>query len=52
LLELLVAAPVPPEARGPLVDLAAGRGGGPGDRERRIRDVVVALSTLPEFHLA
>ena len=52
LLELLVAAPVPAEAGAALVDLAAGRNGGPSDRERRIRDVVVALSTLPEFHLA
>jgi uncharacterized protein (DUF1800 family) len=51
LLELLVATPVPAEARAALVDLAAGRGGGPSDRERRIRDVVVALGTLPEFHL-
>jgi uncharacterized protein (DUF1800 family) len=52
LLETLVAAPVPPEAKAALVDLAAGKGGGPGDRERRVRDVLVALSTLPEFHLA
>lgn len=51
LLELLVAAPVPKDSRAALVDLAAAPTGAAG-RERQLRDIVHAISTLPEFHLA
>ena len=51
LLELLVAAPVPAEARAPLVKLAAAPAA-PSDRERRLRELLHAVCTLPEFHLA
>jgi uncharacterized protein (DUF1800 family) len=51
LAELLLAVPVPPDARKALVELA-GRRDGPSGREQRVRDVVHAMSTLPEFHLA
>ena len=51
LLELLVAVPVPPGAREPIVQLAGDRDG-PADRSRRIIDVIHAISALPEFQLA
>ena len=49
LLELLVAAPIPSAARDSLVDLAHDDG-----RERNVvlRDVIHAMSALPEFELA
>ena len=51
LLELLVAVPVPAEARAALVNFAAAPTGAAG-RERRLRELVHVVSTLPEFHLA
>ena len=51
LLELLVAVPVPAGARDALVALAADPNG-PSDRGRRIVELVHAIATLPEFHLA
>jgi uncharacterized protein (DUF1800 family) len=51
LLELLVAAPVPAEARQALVELVEQKDG-PSDRGRRVARVIHAMSTLPEFHLA
>ena len=50
LLDVLVAVPVPPEARATLVGLVKGRDG-PGERDRALTDVVHAISTLPEFQL-
>ena len=51
LLELLVAAPVPTAAREQLVQLMKDRNG-PGDRGRRIAEVVHVIGTMPEFQLA
>ena len=51
LLETLVAVPVPGEARATLVDLASA-GSGTAARDRRISEVIRAISTLPEFQLA
>ena len=47
LLEILFAVPVPAEVRERLVELAALE----GDRSRRIREVIHAMSILPEFQL-
>ena len=51
LTELLVAVPVPPGARTALIELASAPHG-PAERERRLRELVHAIATLPEFHLA
>jgi uncharacterized protein (DUF1800 family) len=48
LAEMLLAAPLPPDARGALVSLAD-QG---GDRNRAAADVVSALAALPEFQLS
>ena len=49
-IDLLVAVSVPNEARQGLVELAAR--GANGDRERSAREVVHAISVLPEFQLS
>jgi uncharacterized protein (DUF1800 family) len=51
LLELLVAVTVPAAARGALVQLA-GDNDGPGDRSKRIAELIHAVAALPEFQLA
>jgi uncharacterized protein (DUF1800 family) len=50
LLELLVAVPVPKEAREALLSLAGGPGT-PEDRSTRIVNVIRTIGTLPEFQL-
>ena len=50
LLDVLVAVPVPAEAKQALVKLMESKDG-PPDRGRRIATVIHAMSTLPEFHL-
>ena len=50
LLDLLVAMPIPAEARAALMDLLDSRDG-PTDRNRRIIDVVIALGAMPEFQV-
>ena len=51
LLELLVAAPVPPAARDGVVQLLATKDG-PTDRGRRIAEAAHVIATMPEFQLA
>jgi uncharacterized protein (DUF1800 family) len=51
LLELLVATPLPAAARGQLVQLLKDKNG-PGDRGRRIAEVIHVIGTMPEFQLA
>jgi uncharacterized protein (DUF1800 family) len=52
LLDLLLAAPPPAEARATLLRLAEGADGGPSDRSRRISEVIQTIATLPEFQLS
>jgi hypothetical protein len=51
LLELLVAAPVPPAARDGVVRFLAAKDGAT-DRSRRIAEAAHVIATIPEFQLA
>jgi uncharacterized protein (DUF1800 family) len=53
LLTLLVAVPVPREARAALTELAAaGLRKGPGERDQTLAKVIAAIAVTPEFQLA